>query len=459
MTVNGSRRDFLKCAAIAAGIASDASGQARNNVSAATRATRNSEIVARRKSLGFLRVRVVDGTVHLTAYKTTPEFENKTFRERFRTIRVFRREEPDFAFGRDYAEYFDGLSPGDTAPIFEGPLQAANDRKFTYVDSQVKVGMTYAYWMAAADREPTGPAPVRVRDPEVWWSSDRLNIAMTTLQQRYPGLVTVETIGSTVRGRPIKAICVGKANRCIGMVGLVHAGESGPELMLPPFEHILAEHPGVLSSVSIASVPALNLDERQRLVEGVPWYLRTNANGVDLNRNFPADWSTLEYGYGLDSSDPDSATYRGTSPASEPETKAVMAFLRAKSPEAVYSFHCLAGICGASLLAPKAGAKDAAYATRCRHYAIPYAKGLLPELPEGKILSFGTSAGSLAAWCYHELHIPAYDLEISSLEREAHAKCSTDRTDRALLNEYQRRHVNGILTVLGTMINKKGSPP
>ncbi len=165
------------------------------------------------------------------------------------------------------------------------------------------------------------------------------------------------------------------------LIGVIHGGESGAELMLPAIEGVLKQHDDLLDEVSIAAIPVVNVDERERLVNGVPWYLRTNANGVDLNRNFPADWDMVEYGYGLDSSDPDSGTYRGPSPASEPETKAVMAFLQERLLQAVYAFHCLASICGMVFLAPKCGAEDTVYAETCKAYATAYGSGMAMGIP------------------------------------------------------------------------------
>lgn len=50
----------------------------------------------------------------------------------------------------------------------------------------------------------------------------------------------------------------------------------------------------------------------------------TNADGVDLNRNFPEHWKYDEEG---SSSVPSSETYRGTAPLSEPETQAMVGLM------------------------------------------------------------------------------------------------------------------------------------
>ena len=404
-----------------------------------------------RKLLSQLRAKVTDGTVHLSAYKSTPALQNRGQSPApLRTIRVYRKSEPAFTFGQDYAEYFDGLCWTDAELIFAGTLEAGNDRKYTYVDDKVAPCTTYAYWIAGAEAEPTGPVAVRVRDKDVWWSQARVEQEMARLAASYPDMVRVEDIGHTVQGRRIQAVRVGRGKPTIALIGEIHGGESGAELILPAIEHVLAHHSQLLSHVSIDAIPVVNIDERERQVAGVPWYLRTNANGVDINRNFPALWDTVEYGYGLDSSDPDSGTYRGAAPASEPETRAVIDFLVDRPLRAVYSFHCLASICGMALLAPACGSNDAPYVERCVCLALAYANGMAmgPSLDREQILSFATTSGSLGAWCWSH-GVSAFDLEISAqLEPEALAQCRIDETDRALLAQYRQRHALGLTAVV-----------
>jgi g-D-glutamyl-meso-diaminopimelate peptidase len=66
-------------------------------------------------------------------------------------------------------------------------------------------------------------------------------------------------------------------------------------------------------------------------------YLKTwkaNALGVDINRNFPSGWESLDSPDG-----PSSYRYRGSAPGDQPETKALMAYTQSHSFSATVSYH------------------------------------------------------------------------------------------------------------------------
>ncbi len=83
-----------------------------------------------------------------------------------------------------------------------------------------------------------------------------------------------------------------------------------------------------------AVVLALNPDGLLRATRG-------NANGVDLNRNFPTgNWGSAPIVYRWASEFPrDVELSAGSEPASEPETKALLALIERVKPEAIISIH------------------------------------------------------------------------------------------------------------------------
>jgi len=63
--------------------------------------------------------------------------------------------------------------------------------------------------------------------------------------------------------------------------------------------------------------------------------------GVDLNRNYPYEWGYDNYG---SSPDPNSTVYRGTGPASEPETTAMVAFISGRQFNTALTVHTYGNI-------------------------------------------------------------------------------------------------------------------
>ncbi len=67
---------------------------------------------------------------------------------------------------------------------------------------------------------------------------------------------------------------------------------------------------------------------------------RQNANGVDLNRNFPsADWNQLAVHYWQEKTGSNTRRYPGTGPASEPEVAWLVEEIREFQPDIIVSVH------------------------------------------------------------------------------------------------------------------------
>jgi hypothetical protein len=400
------------------------------------------------KDFSSLRAQVKGSEVEISFYLSTPVFNSWDGSPV--NIRIFRRGETQFTFNHDYAEYFDGVTFENAKMIFEGAAELINKRKIVYQDKSIKAGSTYVYWVSLAEGNiPAGPVSVRVRDPQIWWPQYEISRRMQTLADAYPQKVTLRNYGQTIRGNSIQGLTAGNPNCVIALIGAIHPGESGPELIVPAVERILQEHPELLEKTGVAILPSVCIDQREKMVQGNPWYLRKNFNEVDLNRNFPANWENTEYTYGLITADPDAATYRGPAPCSEPETRAIITFIEETKPLCVFSFHCLASICGPCFLTTKYGADDADFRKRCEQFALPYAQGFYGGVPKELALKFACTAGSLNSWLYQEYKIPGFDLEWDGEEK---SKIShTDNTTRALLAEYQDRHYQALLRVLQEM--------
>jgi hypothetical protein len=91
-------------------------------------------------------------------------------------------------------------------------------------------------------------------------------------------------IGTSVQGRPIEVGCLGEGTRMALLVGGMHTGanELVTSMLAVEIAH-LAWNGGlaVPAGVRLCVIPTLNPD-------GIALETQTNANGVDLNRNWPA---------------------------------------------------------------------------------------------------------------------------------------------------------------------------
>ena len=129
-----------------------------------------------------------------------------------------------------------------------------------------------------------------------------------------------EVVGHSVRGRPIVAYERGDPSAPATLVvGVIHGTEPAGlrvisrlrRMPLPPHVHLWL-------------VPTVNPD-------GLAAGTRQNARGVDLNRNWPVHWA--HYGVPWD------GYYSGPRPLSEPESRAMRAFILRIKPALTIWYH------------------------------------------------------------------------------------------------------------------------
>jgi protein MpaA len=135
-------------------------------------------------------------------------------------------------------------------------------------------------------------------------------------------VLETRVLGTSVRGRPITAwhlddVADGKRRGpTVVLIATMHGNEGAPRKILRSLRGSRSIH-----GADLWLVPVYNPD-------GLAAGSRRNAHGVDLNRNYPYHWADLDGSY-----------ESGPHPGSEPETKAMMHFLRDIRPDYVLSFH------------------------------------------------------------------------------------------------------------------------
>jgi protein MpaA len=136
-------------------------------------------------------------------------------------------------------------------------------------------------------------------------------------RDRQPALLV---IGRSVRGRAILAQRQGPSDAPFALLvlGQMHGSEPRGRDVVRWIRTFDA--PGL---VQVWTISSMNPD-------GAALSRRTNARGVDLNRNFPRGWVHRWSRPWF---------FPGRAPASEPETRAVMAFLDHLRPDLVVSLH------------------------------------------------------------------------------------------------------------------------
>lgn len=142
-------------------------------------------------------------------------------------------------------------------------------------------------------------------------------------------------IGYSVQNRPLEVYRFGTGPIERMIVAGMHGGNEYNTVKLADqlIEYIKA-HPEVIpEDVTLYILRCLNPDGVAR---GLNIYGRTNANNVDLNRNWDANWQADWPRTGCWSALP---TTGGTGPGSEPETQAVMAFIQAHHVDALINYH------------------------------------------------------------------------------------------------------------------------
>ena len=194
-------------------------------------------------------------------------------------------------------------------------------------------------------------------------------------------------VGHSVQKRAITAMQIGDpaGTRVALIVGVIHGDERAGLRILDAIKRRAAQEGPALQGTQLWAIQAVNPD-------GLRAHTRKNAHGVDLNRNFPYRWrNNVPHSNGY---------YPGPRPASEPETRAVMGFIRGLRPDLSVWYHQPWGAVLACRGSPQVAleyARLVGMRTSCRGnglrgtaitwetHTFPGSSAFVVEMPPGKI--------------------------------------------------------------------------
>ena len=153
-----------------------------------------------------------------------------------------------------------------------------------------------------------------------------------------PEIPQPEVIGISVAGRPLQVYKFGNGPIEKMIIAGIHGGYEWNTIVLADeLIEYLENHPEIVPpEQTLYLLRAFNPDGYAR---STGFGGRANDNNVDLNRNFPSYWQAEWPRAGCWDYIPITG---GTAPASEPETRALMAFVKAHEIQAFISYHSAA---------------------------------------------------------------------------------------------------------------------
>ena len=127
------------------------------------------------------------------------------------------------------------------------------------------------------------------------------------------------TAGTSVRGRPIRTMTLGHGPRRVLFIGGIHGDEAEGS-------YTTAQLPAAFTAAGLTDRVTLTIIEDAN-PDGRAAKTRGNANGVDVNRNFPAP--------NFDPADP----ANGGTPLSQPESRTVHRLIEDTNPDLIIAMH------------------------------------------------------------------------------------------------------------------------
>lgn len=315
------------------------------------------------------------------------------------------------------------------------------DGKFAKVNYNGKIGYLLSGYI-----KPKQQATLPTVKYTSKYTYEQMLADIDTIANRYPDLVTADVIGKSEEGRNIPVLRIGNENaeHHVLLQGAIHGREHMTAwLLMALVDEWVGQGIEEYGDICYHVIPMTNpdgviisqtktLNEEQIAIYksdkakgyttlsqseyAAQW--KANANGVDLNRNFPSGWESI-----LEHTSPSSERYRGTSPFCAKETAALRDYTNAYPFDITISYHAS----GSLIYYDYGNNKETNEASKKLAQAIESVTGY--PLEPG---SYVDGAG-YKDWAIDELSIPSLTIEIGTTaaplpERELYAIFARNRS-------------------------------
>lgn len=129
-------------------------------------------------------------------------------------------------------------------------------------------------------------------------------------------------VGRSKLGAPIHLASIGRGPRSVLFIGSIHGDEPQGTDLIYRMMRDAGRYKSLLERNRFLAIPNANPDGYARRI-------RTNLNGVDLNRNFPTRWRRTARG----------RFFSGPKPLSEPESQVLARVVDDEAPDLIVAFH------------------------------------------------------------------------------------------------------------------------
>jgi hypothetical protein len=215
--------------------------------------------------------------------------------------------------------------------------------------------------------QPSEGSAADIVNPKQTYTYEMMARDIKALAAKYPDIIKYKSIGKSEYGRTIYAVSLGTGNASVFINGSHHAREwISTNLNMHMLEQYAQMYRGnqtfggynvrkTLDETTIWFVPMVNPDGVTLQQYGLNKFpssvhsslikmndgstsfkkWKANAKGVDLNRQYDADWANIHGNFPA----PRWSNYKGSAPEQASETKAMVSFTKEIDPEMAIAYH------------------------------------------------------------------------------------------------------------------------